>query len=57
MNKDNKPLVHRCDACRKQFATCNASKVFGIDHNPSATNEDADAVIDCDAFEPAKRGA
>jgi hypothetical protein len=48
---------HRCDTCTKEFPTCDAKRiVWGIDRDPSARGEDADKVLECDAYTPNAEG-
>ncbi len=47
-------MTHRCNSCSKDFYTCDSGKAtFGIDLNPNATGDDADLVVECDAYEMA----
>ncbi len=46
-------MTHLCNTCQKEFATCGVNKItFGIDADPRCTEEDADAVLDCDGYVP-----
>ena len=47
---------HLCTTCQNDFPTCKAGKiVWGIDRHRDARGEDADKVLECDAYksEPA----
>jgi len=41
----------KCVTCTKTFATCDATRiVWGIDRDPAARGEEADRVVECDAY-------
>lgn len=46
-------MLHLCQSCKQDFATCSARKiVFGINRDPSLRGASADAVIECDMYKP-----
>jgi hypothetical protein len=45
-------MKHLCANCKKTFCTCDANKIkFGIDIDPALQGAEADAVVECDAYD------
>lgn len=49
--RKEKKIEHLCDTCMAAFPECQANEIiFSIDRNPVLRGEEADKVVECDAY-------